>query len=257
VNCPAASLPTLATSALVQGQLVTAQDTLQPADNIPEGATRSPSPTARFGHGARAKMRLQLCQITIASFANPAGKPVAATSEETGASGGQCVAGDGGRGNIRQGMLEGSNVNIVEELVDMIECQRAYEINSKMISAVDEMLNANQILWEDDDALSAALGARLATQACAGTAKARLRGALARAPHRARTPMAIFTWAGAAPLQGHRASKVGDPSHRATERLPRQSRRIEKRKSAAATSRHGPLSFLRPALNVGRNAVQG
>jgi flagellar basal-body rod protein FlgG len=44
-------------------------------------------------------------------------------------------------------MLEGSNVNIVEELVDMIECQRAYEINSKMISSVDEMLrNANQTL---------------------------------------------------------------------------------------------------------------
>ena len=46
-----------------------------------------------------------------------------------------------------QGMLEASNVNVVEELVDMIECQRAYEINSKMISAVDEMLkNANQTL---------------------------------------------------------------------------------------------------------------
>jgi flagellar basal-body rod protein FlgG len=57
------------------------------------------------------------------------------------------VAGEGGRGHIQQGMLEASNVNIVEELVDMIECQRAYEINSKMISAVDEMLrNANQTL---------------------------------------------------------------------------------------------------------------
>ncbi len=52
-----------------------------------------------------------------------------------------------GRGNVRQGMLEASNVNVVEELVDMIECQRAYEINSKMISAVDEMLrNANQTM---------------------------------------------------------------------------------------------------------------
>ena len=48
---------------------------------------------------------------------------------------------------VLQGVLEGSNVNVVEELVDMIECQRAYEINSKMISAVDEMLrNANQTL---------------------------------------------------------------------------------------------------------------
>ena len=56
-------------------------------------------------------------------------------------------AGAEGRGAIRQGMLEASNVNVVEELVDMIETQRAYEINSKLISAVDEMLrNANQTL---------------------------------------------------------------------------------------------------------------
>ena len=37
-------------------------------------------------------------------------------------------------------MLEGSNVNVVEELVDMIETQRAYEVNSKMIKWTDEML---------------------------------------------------------------------------------------------------------------------
>jgi flagellar basal-body rod protein FlgG len=56
-------------------------------------------------------------------------------------------AGRNGRGQIRQGMLEASNVNVVEELVEMIEAQRAYEINSKMVSAVDEMLrNANQTL---------------------------------------------------------------------------------------------------------------
>ena len=52
-----------------------------------------------------------------------------------------------GRGTIRQGMLESSNVNVVQELVDMIETQRAYEVNSKMIAATDEMLrNANQQL---------------------------------------------------------------------------------------------------------------
>ena len=50
-------------------------------------------------------------------------------------------------GNVRQGMLEASNVNVVEELVDMIETQRAYEVNSKMVQATDEMLrNANQQL---------------------------------------------------------------------------------------------------------------
>ena len=57
------------------------------------------------------------------------------------------VAGENGRGSIHQGMLEGSNVNVVEELVDMIETQRAYEVNSKMISATDEMMkNASQTL---------------------------------------------------------------------------------------------------------------
>ena len=137
-----------------EGQLVTAQGyALQPAINIPEGAT---SITISADGTVSASVpgstdAAQLGQITIASFANPAGlKPVADNFlMETGASGAAQigVAGDGGRGNIRQGMLEGSNVGIVEELVDMIECQRAYEINSKMISAVDEMLkNANQTL---------------------------------------------------------------------------------------------------------------
>ena len=50
------------------------------------------------------------------------------------------IPGQDGRATIRQGMLEASNVNVVEELVDMIETQRAYEVNSKMISATDEML---------------------------------------------------------------------------------------------------------------------
>ena len=137
-----------------EGQLVTAQGyALQPAINIPEGAT---SITISADGTVSASVpgstdAAQLGQITIASFANPAGlKPVADNFlMETGASGAAQIGvpGEGGRGNIRQGMLEGSNVNIVEELVDMIECQRAYEINSKMISAVDEMLrNANQTL---------------------------------------------------------------------------------------------------------------
>jgi flagellar basal-body rod protein FlgG len=87
----------------------------------------------------------------VASFANPAGLRAIGDNflVETAASGPADVgqAGQLGRGNIRQGMLEGSNVNVVEELVEMIEAQRAYEINSKMVSAVDEMLqNANQTL---------------------------------------------------------------------------------------------------------------
>jgi flagellar basal-body rod protein FlgG len=45
-----------------------------------------------------------------------------------------------GAGSLIQGTLEASNVNVVEEMVSMIETQRAYEINSKAISAVDGML---------------------------------------------------------------------------------------------------------------------
>ena len=56
-------------------------------------------------------------------------------------------AGQEGRGGLRSGALEASNVNVVEELVDMIETQRAYEVNSKMIQATDEMMkNAAQTL---------------------------------------------------------------------------------------------------------------
>jgi flagellar basal-body rod protein FlgG len=92
-----------------------------------------------------------LGQLSIASFINPAGLRAIGDNflVETAASGPAEIglAGENGRGQVRQGMLEASNVNVVEELVEMIEAQRAYEINSKMVSAVDEMLqNANQTL---------------------------------------------------------------------------------------------------------------
>ena len=45
-----------------------------------------------------------------------------------------------GFGKLVQGSLEASNINVVQELVDMIETQRAYEVSSKSISAVDEMM---------------------------------------------------------------------------------------------------------------------
>ncbi len=137
-----------------EGQLVTSQGyALQPAISIPEGAT-SISIAADGTVSAALPGQTEagtLGQITVASFANPAGLKALGDNflVETGASGAAQVgiAGEGGRGHVRQGMLESSNVNVVEELVDMIEAQRAYEINSKMIAAVDEMLrNANQTL---------------------------------------------------------------------------------------------------------------
>ena len=137
-----------------EGQLVTAQGyAVQPAITIPDGAsavTVSADGTVSATIAGQSAPT-QLGQITLASFSNPSGLKASGDNflVETAASGPAQigVAGQGGRGNIRQGMLEASNVNVVEELVDMIECQRAYEINSKMISAVDEMLkNANQTL---------------------------------------------------------------------------------------------------------------
>lgn len=135
-----------------EGTLVTAQGyAVQPAITIPEGASAitigaDGTVSAQVGGQTSA-----LGQITLASFANPAGLKAIGDNflVETGASGQAQIgaAGEAGRGHVRQGSLEASNVNVVQELVDMIEAQRAYEINSKMISAVDEMLkNANQTL---------------------------------------------------------------------------------------------------------------
>ena len=86
----------------------------------------------------------ELGRIETARFTNTAGLESLGNNllAETPASGQPQVgtAGLDGRGSIRQGSLESSNVNVVEELVDMIETQRAYEVNSKMIKATDEML---------------------------------------------------------------------------------------------------------------------
>ena len=130
-----------------EGLLVTSEGyQLQPGISIPEGATSitvgSDGTVSATVAGQTAPS--QVGQITVANFANAAGlQPLGENFlTETAASGAPNVgvAGQDGRGSIRQGMLEGSNVNVVEELVDMIETQRAYEVNSKMISASDEML---------------------------------------------------------------------------------------------------------------------
>ena len=136
------------------GLLVTSQGyAVQPQITIPEGMTSltiSDDGTVSAMVAGDAEP-VELGQLTIANFANPGGlRPIAGNYlEETAGSGPALlgVAGEEGRGHVQQGMLEGSNVNVVQELVDMIETQRAYEINSKMISSVDQMLqNANQTL---------------------------------------------------------------------------------------------------------------
>ncbi|MFT3694204.1 MAG: flagellar basal-body rod protein FlgG [Kofleriaceae bacterium] len=85
-----------------------------------------------------------LGQIQLATFANPGGLEAQGTNlfRETSASGSAVLGnpGEGGAGSISQGMLEVSNVNVVEEMVDLISGQRAYEVNSRVVKAADEML---------------------------------------------------------------------------------------------------------------------
>src|SRR5690606_29434809 len=82
--------------------------------------------------------------LQLADFANPAGLQAIGGNlmTETAASGTPQVGRPGltGLGTLVHGALEASNVNSVEELVNMIETQRAYEISSKAISTADQML---------------------------------------------------------------------------------------------------------------------
>jgi flagellar basal-body rod protein FlgG len=86
----------------------------------------------------------ELGQIDLVDFINPAGLQASGGNlfKETAASGAPNVgvAANDGFGSIEQGALENSNVEVVEELVKMITVQRAYEMNSKVISAADQML---------------------------------------------------------------------------------------------------------------------
>jgi flagellar basal-body rod protein FlgG len=87
---------------------------------------------------------VELGKIQIAMFTNPGGLAAQGNTlfRETSASGAAVLGapGEGGSGTLRQGMLEISNVNVVEEMIDLITGQRAYEINSRVIKAADEML---------------------------------------------------------------------------------------------------------------------
>ena len=93
---------------------------------------------------------VQLGQLTMATFVNEAGmKPIGNNLlQGTTASGDAITAnpGDPGVGILRQGYLESSNVNIIQQITDLISAQRAYEMNSKAIQTADQMMSAtNQI----------------------------------------------------------------------------------------------------------------
>ncbi|PKO46964.1 MAG: flagellar basal-body rod protein FlgG [Betaproteobacteria bacterium HGW-Betaproteobacteria-22] len=130
-----------------QGQLVTASGfPVQPAITIPNNAQ-----SLTIGRDGTVSVTLagssavtQIGSIQLATFINPAGLQGKGENlyVETAASGNANAntPGTNGAGLLTQGFIETSNVNVVEELVNMIQTQRAYEINSKAITTSDQML---------------------------------------------------------------------------------------------------------------------
>ncbi len=129
------------------GQLVTSSGfVIQPAITIPNNATSvtigSDGVVSVLTPGNTTPT--QLGSIQLADFINPGGLQAVGQNlfDETASSGSPSTGTPGlnGLGTVIQGALETSNVNVVEELVNMIETQRAYEMNSKAIQTTDRML---------------------------------------------------------------------------------------------------------------------
>lgn len=130
-----------------QGQLVNSEGyQIQPGITIPNNAQ-----SITIGTDGTVSVLLpgqtaptQVGTLQLADFANPTGlQPVGQNLYvETASSGAPQTGNPGinGLGTVNQGSLESSNVNVVSEMVDMIEAQRAYEINSKAIATADQML---------------------------------------------------------------------------------------------------------------------
>ncbi|WP_097461751.1 flagellar basal-body rod protein FlgG [Mangrovitalea sediminis] len=129
------------------GNVVTSEGyPLQPAITLPQNTTsvtigKDGTVSAVTTDAANPQ---QLGQITLTNFVNPQGLEAIGNNlfKETAASGApqEGQAGLNGLGTIEQGMVETSNVSVVDELVNMITTQRAYEMNSKVVSASDQML---------------------------------------------------------------------------------------------------------------------
>lgn len=129
------------------GQLVTSSGyVIQPAITVPTNAL-----SVTVGNDGTVSVTLpgvtapsQIGSIQVTTFVNPAGLESKGENlyVETGASGAPNTntPGTNGAGVVLQGYTEASNVNVVEEMVNMIQTQRAYEINSKAITTSDQML---------------------------------------------------------------------------------------------------------------------
>lgn len=136
-----------------EGQLVDKNGNIMvPEIRLPADATEvkiSPRGEVQLFRGPNQPPEL-VGQLQIASFINPSGlKALGKNNFAPTAASGEPQVGLPGRGHygaVAQGQLEGSNVNIVEEMVDMITSQRTYETNSKVMQATDQMLqNINNL----------------------------------------------------------------------------------------------------------------
>ncbi|MGC0153250.1 flagellar basal-body rod protein FlgG [Chromobacterium vaccinii] len=129
------------------GLLVNAQGLpLEPEVKIPATATKvsiSETGVVSVTEGG-SSAPTDVGQITLANFVNPTGLLALGDNlfQETAASGNPATGNPGSDalGKLKQGSLEGSNVQVVEEMVDMIAAQRTYEMNTKVLSAADNML---------------------------------------------------------------------------------------------------------------------
>jgi flagellar basal-body rod protein FlgG len=132
-----------------QGQLVTTEGYLiEPPIIIPSDAhsmSIGADGTVSAAISGQA-MPVEVGQLTLTSFVNPAGLHALGRNlfTATAASGEPEVGTPGteGRGALLQGALERANVDVVEEMIGMISAQRAYEVNTKVVTTADEMLRS-------------------------------------------------------------------------------------------------------------------
>jgi flagellar basal-body rod protein FlgG len=123
---------------------------VQPPITVPEGSQKisigEDGTVSVIGNGTTGQE--QIGQLQLYDFVNsdgllPVGQNLYTETTASGAAT-QGIATQNGLGSIKQGTLEGSNVNVVEQMVNLIESQRAFEITSKVVSAVDNMLQKLQ-----------------------------------------------------------------------------------------------------------------
>jgi len=130
-----------------QGRIVTADGfLLEPGLTLPpdtQSVAVAPDGTVSVRQPSQ-KNAVEVGRIQLVSFINPAGlESIGRNLYRPSSSSGEPlpgVTGENGLGTVAQGFLESSNVKVVEEMIEMIVAQRTYEINSKVIQAVDQIL---------------------------------------------------------------------------------------------------------------------